>query len=109
MTARKISRKTLKSVLKPRYDTSQHTLYVGEIVVKRVKQPSDAQVVVCMEFERLGWPRMIVNPLQASATSSRKHRQQNVVDNLNDNQQTKLIHFYSDGFGNIGWELIPQK
>src|SRR5260221_2484017 len=109
MGTRKASRKTPKPVLKPRYDISQHTLYVGEIVVKRIKQPSDAQVVVFMEFERQGWPRMIVNPLAASAKSGRKHRRQNVVDNLNDNQQTKLIHFYFDGYGNIGWELNPPK
>lgn len=110
--------------VKPHWDADDATLLYNNQVVKRFKQAAKNQRRILAEFEELGWPRRIDNPLpwkpgEEPKQCSDKVRQQkdakrfsDAVDELNGNHEPPgdLLHFERDGTGQgVRWHAGPKR
>jgi hypothetical protein len=90
----------------PRYVDASHSLFVGDVLVKRFKQPADDQEAILAAFEQAGWPESIHNPFR-NRTRNTKHRLRDAIARLNRCQVNNLIRFHNDSTGmGIWWELV---
>jgi hypothetical protein len=84
---------------KPIWDESRRELRVGELVVKRFRQPAADQEIVLAAFEEEHWPPRIDDPLPPKAGQDSVRRLQNTVTNLNRAHRKHLIRFGGGGDG----------
>ncbi len=94
----------------PRWDKATRTLYFGDQIVKRFREPAANQEAVLSAFEEQGWTQIIDDPLPPVATeSSPEMRLRNTIRRLNANQVNPLIHFHGDGSGfRVLWEAVQE-
>jgi hypothetical protein len=97
MASRKMSA-TLR--LNPTWDPDLRELRVGELVIKRFRQPAWNQVTVLASFQELLWPRRIDDPLTGDSEVEPKRRLRDTVFALNRNHVTaNVLVFEADGTG----------
>jgi hypothetical protein len=85
---------------KPTWDCSLRELRVGELIVKRFRQPACNQVTVLASFHELGWCRRIDDPLTGNSHCDPKRRLRDTVFALNRHQTTpNVLLFEADGTG----------
>jgi hypothetical protein len=83
-------------------------LWLGDSLVKRFRQPSRCQESILLEFQRVGWPRSIDNPLPYDAEQEPKDRLRQAIHRLNLHQKNNRIYFEANGTGErICWKLLP--
>lgn len=89
----------------PRWDSATRSLWLGSQRVKRYQTSAENQIAIIQEFESLGWPKLISDPLPATFQQSSKLRLNETIKSLNRGQ--KLIRFHGDGTGQgVWWELV---
>jgi hypothetical protein len=90
----------------PCYDRERHELRIGDTVVKRFTQESDAQEVIVQAFQEENWCRVIDDPLTGKAGQDAKQRVRTAVANLNRRQRVPLLRFgvLRQGRG-VSWEF----
>lgn len=94
----------------PRWDRQTRTLYFGDQIVKRFREPAANQEAVLSTFEEQDWTQVIEDPLPpVGVESSPEMRLRNTIRRLNANQVNPLLHFRGDGSGfRILWEVVEQ-
>jgi hypothetical protein len=81
-------------------------MLVGGVSVKRFRVPAHIQEMVLAAFQKKGWPAWIDDPLPRFPRRNPHRRLHEVINNLNRNQQNRLLRFKGDGTGKrIGWEF----
>jgi hypothetical protein len=84
----------------PIWDADLRELRVGELVIKRFRQPARNQVIVLASFHELRWPRRIDDPLTGNSDVEPKRRLRDTVFALNRNHVTaNVLAFEADGTG----------
>jgi hypothetical protein len=84
----------------PTWDRELRELRVGELVIKRFRQPAQNQVTVLASFQELCWPRRIDDPLTGDGEVEPKRRLRDTVFALNRNHvAAKVLGFEADGTG----------
>jgi hypothetical protein len=84
----------------PTWDPDLRELRVGELVVKRFRQPAWNQVTVLASFQELRWPRRIDDPLTGNSGIEPKRRLRDTIFALNRSHATaKVLAFEADGTG----------
>ena len=93
---------------KPTWDPDLRELRVGEVVIKRFRQPARNQVTVLASFQELGWPRRIDDPLTGNCEMEPKRRLRDTVFALNRNHLSAwVLVFEADGTGTgIIWRCV---
>lgn len=101
------SEKTSSPRPKPTWDPDLRELRVGELLIKRFRQPARNQVTVLASFEELDWPRRIDDPLTGNSGVEPKRRVRDTVFALNRNHASaKILVFEADGTGTgIMWKF----
>jgi hypothetical protein len=99
---------------RPVWDHARRELRVGQVVVKRFKQPAGNQELVLEAFEEEGWPPRIDDPLPPVTNQDGKRRLQSTIWNLNRSREARLIRFEGGGNGqSICWregeEQVPER
>jgi hypothetical protein len=98
MAARR--KKTAAHRPNPTWDHDLRELRVGELVIKRFRQPAWNQVSVLASFQELRWPRRIDDPLTGDSGIEPKRRLRDTVFALNRSHVTaKVLVFEADGTG----------
>ena len=88
------------------WDAQLRELRVGDVVLKRFRQPAVSQETILAAFEEEGWPLHIDNPLPGHDDGDAVDRLHGAVRRLN-NQRKGLIRFECDGRGEgVFWKLI---
>jgi hypothetical protein len=96
------------AALVPHWDPDCRELWLGDSLVKRFRQPSRCQESILLEFQRVGWPRSIDNPLPYDAEQEPKDRLRQAIHRLNLHQKNNRIYFEANGTGErICWKLLP--
>ena len=90
----------------PIWDPDLRELRVGELVIKRFRQPARNQTTVLASFQELLWPRRIDDPLTGNSEVEPKRRLRDTVFALNRNHVTAyVLLFEADGTGTgIIWQ-----
>jgi hypothetical protein len=90
---------------RPIWDPDLRELRVGELVIKRFRQPARNQVTVLASFQELRWPRRIDDPLTGNPEVEPKRRLRDTVFALNRHHLTpNVLVFEADGTGaGIHW------
>ena len=84
----------------PTWDPDLRELRVGEVLIKRFRQPARNQVSVLALFQELLWPRCIHDPLTGNSEVEPKRRLRDTVFALNRNHVTdNVLVFEADGTG----------
>ena len=84
----------------PIWDPDLRELRVGELVIKRFRQPARNQTTVLASFQELLWPRRIDDPLTGNSEVEPKRRLRDTVFALNRNHVTdNVLVFEADGTG----------
>ena len=84
----------------PTWDHNLRELRVGELVIKRFRQPAWNQICVLASFEELRWPRRIDDPLTGNSGIEPERRLRDTVFALNRSHVTaKVLTFEADGTG----------
>jgi hypothetical protein len=84
----------------PTWNPDLRQLRVGELVVKRFRQPARNQVSVLASFQELRWPRRIDDPLTGNSEVEPKRRLRDTVFALNRNHAAaNVLVFEADGTG----------
>lgn len=87
----------------PRWERDTRTLWYGQQRVKRYPSPAANQIAVIAEFDILGWPKRIDDPLPVSYREAPQRRLNETIKSLNRGQ--KVIRFRGDGTGQgVLWE-----
>jgi hypothetical protein len=91
----------------PVWDGGLRELRLGEILVKRFKQPAGNQELILGAFQEEGWPARIDDPLPPVKGQDGKRRLHSTISNLNRRQENSLIHFHGGGNGkSVCWRLV---
>jgi hypothetical protein len=73
---------------------------VGQLLIKRFRQPARNQVTVLASFQELRWPRRLDDPLTGNSGVEPKRRLRDTVFALNRNHVTaEVLAFEADGTG----------
>ena len=92
----------------PKWDSDRAELRLGDVVVKRFRQPAKNQRAILDAFQGENWAPRIDNPLPEEDQQPAQDRLHDAVRRLNQQIHT-LIRFESDGSGEgVLWRLIPQ-
>src|SRR4051794_35250398 len=88
-----------RSKVVPRWDASSRTLWLGELLLKEVRDNAESQVAVLSAFERVGWPPRVEAPVPKMDGANLKRRLQETVKNLKRSRKGKPLQFRMDGTG----------
>jgi hypothetical protein len=89
----------------PSWDAARRRLCLGQVVVKRFRQPAKNQEAILAAFEEDGWPPRIDSPIPGGADENAHDRLHDAVKRLN-RQSKRLIRFECDGAGEgVLWHL----
>ena len=93
--------------MKPKWNPNRRELTVRDVVIKRYRQPAANQVRLLTEFQEIGWPERIHDPLPYDRHIDPKQRLRDTVYCLNTHHVTRdLIRFEMDGSGEgVLWKL----
>jgi hypothetical protein len=92
---------------KPTWDGELRELRLGEVIVKRFKQPAGNQELILGAFQEEDWPARIDDPLPPAKGQDGKRRLHSTISNLNRRQENALIHFHGGGNGkSVCWRLL---
>jgi hypothetical protein len=92
--------------LSPFWDSDRRELRLGDIVVKRFRQPARNQETIVAAFQEDGWPRRIDNPLAGNGDTDAVDRMHDAVKMLN-RYTHHVFRFFSDGLGEgVLWEMV---
>jgi hypothetical protein len=94
---------------KPHWDKQARELRFRGVVVRRLPKPASAKNVVRIldEFEDLGWPTRIDDPLTRGGKDDRRRR---AVETLNGRMLSDMIRFACDGDGTgFLWRAKPRR
>jgi hypothetical protein len=92
----------------PFWDNTRRELRLGDLLVKRFRQPAKNQETILATFQEEGWPARIDDPLFGEDGQDAQERLHNTVKKLN-RQAIQLIRFLSDGKGEgVLWESGSQ-
>ena len=95
-----------KPAPRPCWDAERRELRVGDVVVKRFRQPAVNQILILTVFEEDGWPARIDDPLPPDLQLEAKDRLHDAIKRLNRGQLVPLIRFRGDGTGTgLQWEF----
>jgi hypothetical protein len=90
----------------PFWDGERRELRLGNVLIKRYRQPAKNQETVLAAFQEDGWPAHVDNPLSGDADIDARDRLHDTVRKLN-RQTNQLLHFSSDGNGQgVVWSLV---
>lgn len=90
----------------PRWDVTQHELWLDDTIVKRFRVPAHNQTIILDVFEEEGWPACIDDPLPPSGDIDPPTRLHDAINRLNGNQVNALLRFRNNGHGSgVSWEL----
>jgi hypothetical protein len=88
----------------PHWQPTLRELHFAGRLVKRFRQPADAQEAVLNAFETLGWPTVIDDPLPGQEHHDPKQRLLYTTKNLNRHQSHRCLYFFGIGNGRqLGW------
>ncbi len=85
--------------LRPTWDSNRRELRLGDVLVKKFKWPATVQFIVLQQFEQLGWPSRISDPLPPADNICPKRRLHDAIKCLNQRMENELIRFRGDGTG----------
>lgn len=89
----------------PFWDGERRELRLGNVLIKRFRQPAKNQETVLAAFQEDGWPPHVDNPLSGNVDIDARDRLHDTVRKLN-RQTNRLLHFFSDGNGEgVVWSL----
>jgi hypothetical protein len=95
----------VEAAVTPIWDTNRRELHVGDILVKRFRQPAPNQETILAAFQEDGWPPRIDNPIAGAGDVESQDRLHNAVKKLN-HQINTVLHFSSDGRGDgVIWAM----
>jgi hypothetical protein len=90
----------------PCWDSDRRELRLGDVIVKRFRQPAKNQETILAAFQEDGWPRRIDNPLPGNGDTDAVDRMHDAVKMLNRHTH-RLFRFFSDGIGEgVLWEFV---
>jgi hypothetical protein len=90
----------------PFWDNDRRELRLGDVVVKRFRQPARNQETILAAFQEDGWPPHIDNPLPGNGDTDAIDRLHDAVKMLN-RHTNRLLRFFSDGIGQgVLWKLV---
>jgi len=93
--------------LPPVWDAARRELRLGQLVLKRFRQPAKNQEAILAAFQEDGWPIRIDSPIRNGNDANAPERVHNAVKRLN-RQIRRFIRFESDGNGEgVMWALDP--
>jgi len=91
----------------PVWDAARRELRLGQVVLKRFRQPAKNQEAILAAFQEDGWPIRIDSPIRNGNDANAPERVHNAVKRLN-RQIRRFIRFESDGNGEgVMWALDP--
>jgi hypothetical protein len=94
--------------LQPVWDPIRHELRLGQVVLKRFRQPAKNQQAILAAFEEDGWPPHIDNPIPGGEDENAQDRLHDAVKRLN-RQIKGLLRFECDGTGEgVVWHVGPR-
>lgn len=94
----------------PAWNPTSRTLHLGGMLVKEFKVPAGNQEIVLSAFEEEGWPPHIDDPLPPAPGLDAKRRLHHTIQRLNQNQKSRLIHFFGNGNGRaVRWRPIYER
>jgi hypothetical protein len=94
--------------VRPVWDGERRELRIGDVVVKRFKQPAANQERVLAAFEEEGWPPRIDDPLPPLQEQDGRARLHATISNLNRGQGPGRIVFGGGGDGeSVCWNTPP--
>jgi hypothetical protein len=92
----------------PVWDAVRRELRLGQIVLKRFRQPAKNQQAILAAFQEDGWPERIDNPIPGSHDENASERLHNTLKRLN-RQIDPIIRFHGGGTAEgIIWCLEPK-
>jgi hypothetical protein len=80
----------------PVWDSARRELRLGELVLKRFRQPAKNQEIILAVFQEEGWPPRIDNPISGEHDGNAHERLHNTIKRLN-HQMERAIRFQADG------------
>ncbi len=89
----------------PHWDAVRRELRIGGELVKRFRQPALSQEAILNEFERLGWPPRVGNPLPRGRSRNPKGHLRDILKSLNRHQKVRRLRFEADGAGGVLWRV----
>jgi hypothetical protein len=90
----------------PCYDSARRELRVGDIVVKRFTQRSDAQEMILQAFEEENRCEVIDDPLPGKKGQDARQRLRTAIANLNRRHRAPLLQFRVRRLGTaVAWEF----
>ena len=90
----------------PRWDTRLRELWVGPVLVKRLRVPAANQDRILTAFQAQGWPAVIDNPLRPDGDRDAVSQLQFTIRRLKGCQRERVIRFFGNGTGAvIGWRF----
>jgi hypothetical protein len=93
----------------PFWDAARRELRLGELVLKRFRQPARNQVAILAAFQEEGWPERIDSPIPGGHTDNASERLHNTVKRLNQ-QADPIVRFHTDGTAEgIMWRIEPTR
>jgi hypothetical protein len=81
---------------RPRWDSATRTLYFGDQVCKKFRQPAKNQELILAAFQELGWPPRIDDPLPGGCVTPAQ-RLADTLTALKEQRPKQLIDFSTDG------------
>ena len=95
---------------KPRWDGSQHELWLGSRLVRRYHRLAPWQEYLLAAFEECGWPERMDDPLPRARRVSPKRRLREAVRDLNRGQQPHLLLFEVEpGGAGARWQRVNRQ
>ncbi len=82
----------------PVWDSDRRELRLGDLIVKRFRQPARNQETILAAFQEDGWPPHIDNPLPGEGDIDAEDRLHDAVKMLNRHTH-HVFRFFSDGLG----------
>ncbi|MBI1830917.1 MAG: hypothetical protein HYR84_05635 [Planctomycetes bacterium] len=82
----------------PFWDSARRELRIGDLVIKRFRQPAVNQETILAAFQEEGWPAHIDDPLPGSGDVDREERLHDAIRRLN-RQAPWMVEFRSNGLG----------
>jgi hypothetical protein len=95
--------------VRPRWDRAASQLWVGPVLVKRVRRDAVHQRLVLDSFHEVGWQDYVDDPLPGGRGIDRKVRVRRTVEALNAGQRGGVrIRFHAGGAAQgFRWEIVP--
>jgi hypothetical protein len=96
-----------KNAQQPFWDSALRELRLGEVLVKRFRQPAANQELILEAFQEEDWPVRIDDPLPPVSGQDSKQRLHSAISNFNRRQANRLIWFAGGGDGkSVSWRLL---